>query len=280
LGASAERATQAISAFKPSAHALGIAYALVLAQGSEGREWNHSGGTGGYRSLLVMQPDKQQAYVLLTSNEEASPESVVLRLGAREATALTTITLSPEQLDAYRGVYAIEGQKPKLTFLTFVTQEGKLHARLTGQLFNPLTPTDRDVFDFAEVGARFEFARDDKGQINAVTLKQRGNAIPAKRTTDIAPTGTGSSEAQLAEYVGRYAFSRSTEFDVQAARGALMVKLSNQSRHPAFQTATADRFEYDVVDAALVFERDANQKVIALVLHQNGLKQRAARINE
>lgn len=165
-----------------------------------------------------------------------------------------------------------------------MTQEGKLHARLTGQLFNPLTPTDKDVFDFAEVGARFEFARDDKGQINAVTLKQRGNAIPAKRTTELAPAGTGSSEAQLAEYVGRYALAngakQGTEFDVQAARGALMVKLSNQSRHPAFQSATTDRFEYDVVDAALVFERDANQKIIALVLYQNGQKQRASRINE
>jgi serine-type D-Ala-D-Ala carboxypeptidase/endopeptidase len=38
LGASAGRATQAISAFKPSPQALGIAYALVLGQGSEGRE--------------------------------------------------------------------------------------------------------------------------------------------------------------------------------------------------------------------------------------------------
>ncbi len=280
LGASAERATQAISAFKPSPQALGIAYALVLGQGSEGREWNHSGGTGGYRSLLVMQPDKQQAYVLLASNEEADPSAVIVRLAARDATslsAMTAIALSPGQLDAYRGVYAIEGQKTKLTF---VTQEGKLHARLTGQLFNPLTPTGTDVFEFAEVGARFEFARDDKGRVNAVTLKQRGNTIPAKRTTDTAPPNIGPTEVQLADYTGRYALAKGTEFDVQAARGALMVKLSNQSRYPAFQSATADRFEYDLVDAALVFERDANQKVIALVLHQNGLKQRAARINE
>lgn len=51
-----------------------------------------------------MQPDKQQAYVLLTSNAEASPETVVTRLGARDATSLNTITVSAEQLDAYRGV--------------------------------------------------------------------------------------------------------------------------------------------------------------------------------
>jgi serine-type D-Ala-D-Ala carboxypeptidase/endopeptidase len=36
-----------------------------------------------------------------------------------------------------------------------------------------------------------------------------------------------------------------------------------------------DRFEYDVVEAALTFERDPAGKVTAVVLHQNGLDMRS-----
>jgi hypothetical protein len=39
-----------------------------------------------------------------------------------------------------------------------------------------------------------------------------------------------------------------------------------------------DRFEYDVVVAALTFERGAAGKVSAVVLHQNGMDMRAPRI--
>jgi serine-type D-Ala-D-Ala carboxypeptidase/endopeptidase len=277
LGAAAERATQSLSASTPSMPVPAVGYALFLGQGNEGREWSHSGGTGGYRSLIVMQPDKQQAYVLLVSNEEAAPGNLMARLGQHHSTPLNDVAVSEDALASYRGVYVIEAQKSKLTF---VAQQGKLYGRLKGQLFNALTPTAKDVFELAEVGARFEFARDDTGQVNAVSLKQRGNTITAKRSDEPAPANTGPTEVQLADYIGRYALAQGIEFDVQAASGALMVKLSNQSRYPVFQSAVADRFEYDAVDAALVFERDANQKITALVLHQNGMKQRAARIKD
>jgi serine-type D-Ala-D-Ala carboxypeptidase/endopeptidase len=275
LGAAAERATQSLSASTPSAHVQGVGYALFLGRSNEGQEWSHSGGTGGYRSLIVMQPDKQQAYVLLVSNQEATPDNLMVRLGHHNSAPLNDLAVSEDELASYRGVYVIESQKSKLTF---VAQQGKLYGRLKGQLFNALTPTAKDVFELAEVGARFEFARDDKGQVNAVSLKQRGNTINGRRNEEPAPANTGPSDAQLADYIGRYALTQNAEFDVQAARGALMVKLSNQSRYPVFQSTVTDRFEYDAVDAALVFERDTNQNVIALVLHQNGMKQRAVRI--
>jgi hypothetical protein len=39
-----------------------------------------------------------------------------------------------------------------------------------------------------------------------------------------------------------------------------------------------DHFVYDVVDAALTFERDATGAVTAVVLHQNGADRRCERI--
>jgi D-alanyl-D-alanine-carboxypeptidase/D-alanyl-D-alanine-endopeptidase len=56
----------------------------------------------------------------------------------------------------------------------------------------------------------------------------------------------------------------------------LLVTLTGQQALPVFRTGK-DRFEYDVVEAALTFERDAAGKVVAVVLHQSGLDRRATR---
>ena len=52
--------------------------------------------------------------------------------------------------------------------------------------------------------------------------------------------------------------------------------LTGRQALPVFRTGK-DRFEYDVVEAALTFERDAAGKVTAVVLHQSGLDRRASR---
>jgi serine-type D-Ala-D-Ala carboxypeptidase/endopeptidase len=81
----------------------------------------------------------------------------------------------------------------------------------------------------------------------------------------------------LRRYVGRYALSPGMAFDVQMKDGQLSAKLGEQPRFPLFAIAgQPDRFAYDVVQAELQFERDADGGVRALVLHQNGV-QRAPR---
>jgi serine-type D-Ala-D-Ala carboxypeptidase/endopeptidase len=277
LGMAAERVTQILGSGTGSLGFSALGYALFLGKNDIGPEWNHGGATAGYRTLLVMYPDRQEALVLLASNADASPEQVLLKLGGQSTAALTAITLSEEALKTYRGTFALDGQKN--VKLLFVPHGGKLYGRRTNQLFNALTPTGKDTFDFAEVGARFEFARDDKGQINAVTLKQRGNVLIANRTESLSPMTIGPSIDALQVYEGRYLLKRDAVFDIQAANGAVLVKLATQPRLPVYASITTpDRFEAEAVEAAFAFERDANGRVVALVLHQNGVKLRARRI--
>lgn len=49
----------------------------------------------------------------------------------------------------------------------------------------------------------------------------------------------------------------------------LMVQLTGQPFLPVFEVS-ADRFEYDVVSAALIFQKDDAGKVTRLILQQNG----------
>jgi hypothetical protein len=58
---------------------------------------------------------------------------------------------------------------------------------------------------------------------------------------------------------------------------ALFAQLEGQGEAPVFESSP-DRFEYDVVQAALVFTRDDKKEINGLVLHQNGLTIPAARV--
>ena len=61
-----------------------------------------------------------------------------------------------------------------------------------------------------------------------------------------------------------------------ATPSGLAAQLTGQPAFPVFAVGK-DRFEFDVVVAALTFERDAAGKVVAVVLHQNGRDMRAPR---
>jgi hypothetical protein len=65
--------------------------------------------------------------------------------------------------------------------------------------------------------------------------------------------------------------------DVALKGDHLDAQLTGQVALPVFASAR-DRFFYKMVDAQLDFERDADGKVIAVVLHQNGRDMRAERV--
>jgi D-alanyl-D-alanine-carboxypeptidase/D-alanyl-D-alanine-endopeptidase len=78
-------------------------------------------------------------------------------------------------------------------------------------------------------------------------------------------------------YVGRYQLAPSMVMIVSKKDDRLYAQLTNQPQFEIFPEAEK-QFFLKVVDAQLTFETDAQGKAIAAVLHQNGLNQRAPRI--
>jgi len=78
-------------------------------------------------------------------------------------------------------------------------------------------------------------------------------------------------------YAGRYQFAPTVVLTVTRTDGHLFAQLTGQ---PAFEVfpESDTRFFLKVVDAQLTFERSADGKVAAVVLHQNGRDQRATRV--
>jgi CubicO group peptidase (beta-lactamase class C family) len=85
--------------------------------------------------------------------------------------------------------------------------------------------------------------------------------------------------ATLAGYVGHYQLAPGAIFDITLKDGQMRVQLTGQRAIPIYASAR-DKFFVKVVDAKIDFERDANDNIIALILHQNGANLRALRIRE
>ncbi len=76
------------------------------------------------------------------------------------------------------------------------------------------------------------------------------------------------------KYVGQYELSPALIFDIRIEAGQLTAQLTGQQRLPVYAESDT-RFFYRVVDAQITFEVDERGEASALVLHQNGMDQRA-----
>ncbi|HEX7987835.1 MAG TPA: serine hydrolase [Duganella sp.] len=274
LGAAAERALQPLASMNGGQ----IGYAVMMRGPAERRTYFHSGGTGGYRTQLLMMPDVGQAAIIMVSNAEANADAFGADvLAARYKINDTSIALDAAALPEYAGVFRADA---KIAF-TFVVQDGKLYGRLTGQGFTAMTPAAPDVFTLPQYGAEFKFGREN-GKVATMTLRQHGGEIPARRTAEPAPTLAFDKAITAERYAGHYLSNAEgapkLDFDVRAEGGQLSARLDQQPLLPVFPVpGKADRFAWDVVAAELQFERNAAGAVTALVLHQDGQAIRATR---
>jgi serine-type D-Ala-D-Ala carboxypeptidase/endopeptidase len=82
--------------------------------------------------------------------------------------------------------------------------------------------------------------------------------------------------ATLDTYVGVYVFGPTVTLTITRDGAQMFAQLTGQERLPIYAESRTDFF-LKVVDAQLTFEKDTSGKVSAVVLHQNGANQRAAK---
>ena len=254
-----------------------IGLGLIQAKDSGEDAYMHDGGTGGFRSTVQVRPGSGRAVVVLASNAAAEPQSLLSAWQAvgREPVKRTEITLPGQALDEYVGVYAIDSSAR----FTLLRRGDGLIARLTAQPFAPIFASAKDEFFYKVADAQLSFQRDASGKIKGLTLHQNGRDIPAMREEGPPPHIEFPDAATLAEYVGEYDFGQfqpGATITVGVMDETLTVMLTGQPPLPVFAIGK-DRFESDFVKASLTFERDAASKVVAVVLHQNGMDMRSPR---
>lgn len=235
----------------------------------------HNGETGGYSSFVGFTSDGRRGIVILT-NGTGAPQDLgfaALLPSLPLPEVHKAIAVPAAQLDAYAGEYTLAPG-----FVLSVTRQGdQLFAQATGQGGFPLFASGPDAF-FAKVAPiTIDFERGQAGKVSALVLHQNGHDQRAARTGDAhASKSVRLDPALLREYVGRYTLAPGAQFAVTVKDDQLYAQLTGQAAFPVY-AKSKDHFFYTVVDAQLDFERDANGKVNALVLHQNGHERRAPR---
>ncbi len=124
------------------------------------------------------------------------------------------------------------------------------------------------------------FTRD--GKRGVVVLTNTSASVDALGVASLVPgtlaplaaAPTPSQEVAMApealgEYVGSYALAPDFSLNVRQGPQGLLVGATGQQEAPVFASGK-DAFFYKVVDAQIVFQRDASGAITALVLHQNG----------
>ena len=107
-----------------------------------------------------------------------------------------------------------------------------------------------------------------------------GNRQQADEAASVEPSDDEMAiDAKLrGRLVGRYQLTPNFIFDVQDRDGRLMVGITNQPTQEVFPDSPT-RWSYRGVDATLEFKLPKTGPARSLVLHQNGVKQTARRID-
>ncbi len=234
--------------------------------------YNHDGGTGGYRSGLQVIPATNTVRVVLINNTELDGGAVIAGTRVEAPRVMPQeITLEGETLKEYPGVYALS---PDARF-TILLREGQLWARLTGQAFLPMFAREKDRFFLKVVNAEIHFTRKE-GQITSLTLLQNGREQSAARTDQAVPAIILHKADELKPYVGTYSLLGLKDLTLSLRGNTLYAQLTGQGAVPIFDMGK-DRFEYDVVEASLTFNRNDQGDIIGLILLQNGFPVPGAR---
>jgi CubicO group peptidase (beta-lactamase class C family) len=145
----------------------------------------HNGGTGGYRTFIGLDPDRELGVVVLTNSNEGSDDigfhlldpSLPLAEPAAPPVERTEIEVDPDILQEYVGVYQLA---PGVE-ITVTLGESGLAAQVTGQPSAPIFPESESEFFYKIVDAQITFVRDEGGRVTLLVLRQSGREITAER---------------------------------------------------------------------------------------------------
>jgi D-alanyl-D-alanine-carboxypeptidase/D-alanyl-D-alanine-endopeptidase len=241
----------------------------------EGIVW-HNGETGGYRTFIGLTADRRHGVVIL-SNTAADVDDLgfaTLDDAATLGPAFRPIVLPAASLDAYLGTYRLNDK----FLLKIFRLNDALFAQGTGQGAIPIFASAPDEFFARAVKASVSFTRNASGEVTGLVLHQNGDRPAPKLSASELPPEPRElpfDGATAGDYVGKYQFDFGV-LDVMRKNDHLEAQLTGQAAFPIFASGK-DSFFYKVVDAQLAFERDGD-KVVAVVLHQNGRDRRAPRM--
>ena len=242
----------------------------------------HGGGINGFSTHAVRMPD-DRVYVAVLTNKDTGgpgPGRVTFRIAAlasgkpfRDPTA---ITLTPEALDKYVGVYQFT-DKAEAT----IRREGdKLFITLPGGGRTEITPSSETAFFVKESRNRLTFARNAAGAVTGFTASGSGPVQEATKIDKPLPAEKQAvtvDPAVLDNYAGEYQVGPNLMITITKEGNKLFAQVIGQPKielHPESTT----KFFVKEAPIQIEFATDASGKASGLSLYQGGQQIQAKRI--
>lgn len=235
----------------------------------------HGGGINGFSTYALRVPEKK-VFVAVLSNTESGrthPEMVATKVAAlaigKPFPDFKAITVAPEVLETYVGVYTIDKENSR----TIRLEDGKLSMQRTGRERFPLMAYKENGFFFADSLATLEFVRNAKGEVTSLQMTiDGGDPVAHARTGDtpLERTAVKIAPATFDAYLGRYELAPGFVLEVKRDGEKMVAQGTGQ---PAIEILPLSDtvFFSTMVDAELHFEKNADG-VVRLVLNQGGRK--------
>lgn len=247
------------------------AYGLIIGDLDGSKTIEHSGGINGFLSNGIYFP-QEDVYVIAFSNSESMPpSSLTVHLGAvaiDKPFEYSEIRVDPKTLSQYTGLFTNDVAEQRKIF---VRNDSLFSQRGRGAEFH-LKFMDKDKVFFSGSDSKITFKRNDQGVVDHLSFKSatrdaeiwtRIGEIPEeKKEYKISPE-------ELPQYIGKYELQESFAISVFMENNTLVAQATAQ---PSFELIplAKDRFHPKEIDAEIEFVRDADNKIIRLVLHQGG----------
>ncbi|MDM4767106.1 serine hydrolase domain-containing protein [Pelomonas sp. SE-A7] len=267
-----------VALMRQTQHPLAHGFAMNWMRRSlQGRELvMHEGGTGGFSSLVALEPGAQRGVVLLADTSLADLgglSDLGLALLGLDGPALKSrkAAEAPAALrKAMAGEYELAGMKVKVW-----EQGDKLMAQATGQGELELRYDSYGDFYPQGFSALLRPQPPVNGVVERFAWRQMGGLMEGRRV-GLVEAAPSISNAAWRDWAGEFQLMPQFSLKVFERDGRLMVQGTGQPAIAAEATGK-DRIEIKAVGAVVEFERDGTGQVVAAVLLQGGQKLRGAK---
>jgi D-alanyl-D-alanine carboxypeptidase len=242
----------------------------------------HGGGINGFSTHAVRMPD-ERVYVAVLTNKDTGgpgPGRITFRIAAlasgkpfRDPTA---ITLTPEALDKYVGVYQFTDKAEAI-----IRREGdKLFITLPGGGRTEITPSSETSFFVKESRNRVTFARNAAGAVTGFTASGSGPVQEATKIDKPLPAEKQAvtvDAAILNNYAGEYQVGPNLMITITKEGNKLFAQVIGQPKIELHSESTT-KFFVKEAPIQIEFVTDASGKASGLTLYQGGQQIQAKRI--
>lgn len=249
----------------------GYGFGLVCEDYRGHRTIWHNGGINGFLTTMYAVPDQALLVIVLSNNGSASPDFLARKLLALAlgdpVKEFEAISLSPEELQKYVGVYRINEKETR----TVTFENGQLYTQRTGNQKLPILPSSKTEFFYENAFTFLAFVHDDSGKLTGMNLftddKSEASFAALSDEKPVERTEITLDPAILNAYVGTYELSPGFKITITTDGSQIFAQATGQSQFQIFADSPTTFF-LKVVDAQISFVKEGES--YSLILHQGG----------